>query len=453
MVRKTFSLGNNGFSVVGILISAGIVSGLALVLANITKQQQIVKKRTEAYFEVSNLSYLIQRTLENEEACTQTLGAGTIIKDEAEWSSIKNKDGEDVVVKGNDYGDRLLKVKTLVAKNVQISGQTGEIDLEITFKKLGSAAKNKNDLVSKKYPLSVEVDNNKRLVRCRSNYSNIVSTGKERMCRMLSGIYDPITENCDLSALLLEGQKVTCTSLEGTFANAPRNCDISPFIAKSVKAVCTSLQGTFDETASRCLLSSTPPSPKTPPEEEPLVLKDSYPICRTGYGADIQQLDQSSIGARSFETCFGEDPAKLFKSIRSENDIQARVNEWADAWLAFRPDGTLNSINYYRLRLTDQEYDKYRNKIYFVSSNPKKPLRPFYELIKTEIKLKYTKTGKWYKFTFSTGINFPSPKHPLRQKDESMHDFITRVFPDHKMTYKYKWLGPWKTLIWTVVEP
>ena len=141
MGTRSFFSGEGGFSIVGIIISAGMASGLALTLANVTRDQQVVQRNTETYFEINNLSHLILRTLENDGACTQTLGPGTTISSGSRWTSIKNKDGGVVLDKSKKYGKGLVKIQSIAPKNIRIMGSRGEMSLQVTFKEIGAAAK------------------------------------------------------------------------------------------------------------------------------------------------------------------------------------------------------------------------------------------------------------------------------------------------------------------------
>ena len=421
-----------GFSILGIIIAAGMASGLAMTLANITRDQQVVQRRTESYFEISNLSYLIFRTLENSEACTQTLGRGTAIRNSARWTAIKNKDGGIVLDKSEKYGNGLVKIQSMAPKNIQITGNTGEMVLQVTFKKLGSVD-GENTKTVKTFPLSIDVDASRKLIRCRSNYTNIVTTAKERMCRMINGVFDPVEETCDLANLVLDGQKKTCGNMGGAFNVTPPDCDMNSFVQDTVKAICLSVQGTYNETTAKCMLSSSAP-PKQPDEdkEEELKFNDPYPICNPQYGVALQTKG-SRAGKVTFSSCFGPEVGKLFKTITSEHSIAVRTAPWISHWFQFDSDGALESINFYRRISTRSLNTEYENKVYYNNADPMQGRLPAYRLINKEVKMLYAKTGKWYTFTFSTRINYPHPPPPVDQLENI----------DKSGSIDWSWLEGW----------
>ena len=416
----------------GIIISAGMASGLALVLASLTKEQQVVQRRTESYFEVNNLSYLILRTLEDAEACTRTLGRGTTIASSARWSAIKNKDGEIVLDKSKKYGNGLVKMQSIVPKNINISGTSGDILLQVTFKNVGPTAKNAK--TSKSFPLSIDVDADGKLIKCRSNYTNIISTSKERMCRVLGGAFDLGAETCDLTTLLEEGQKEICGSMDGVFDENSSNCNMDSFVWKTVKEVCTSVQGTFDDSSKKCLLSSSvsPPSDEEEDDDE-VKLKDSYRVCRLGYG--VGEDNKGKYGRETFSTCFGPEVLKLFKKIKNQDDVVVRTLPWVSHWFQYDSDGALENINFYNRPL--YKFKKgWWFPIYFVNADPLEKFLPGYELIVSQVKMKEPGSGKWYTFTFSMGIAYI-------HKDTLEKDKWRYQGPSNPVYYEYKWLDPW----------
>ena len=432
---KLFYPKDRGFSILGIVVSAGVASGLAIVLTSITKDQQVSQKKTETFFEISNLSYLILRTLENGDACTQTLGTGTRIVNNTRWSSIKNRDGEVVLDKTNEYGNGLVKIQSLSPKNINIRGNTGNMNLQVTLEKLDTID-DENKKIIKMFPLSIDVDDSGGLVRCRSNRSNIVSTARERMCRVLDGVFDPVTEKCNLDHLLLDGQKQICENMEGVFDPGTPKCDMNPFVTKTVKAICKSVQGTFNDLTGKCLLISS----SHYSDGEKLKFKSFYPICRIGFGVGITQGSKEQYGTSTFSTCFGPEVAKLFKTVKRDKDIKIRTAPWKSHWLQYDENGALNYINFYRRPRIP--YENYRNQIYFIDNDPNKGLREMYRLVNVQIRMRYAKTGKWHTFAFAAGINYPNDAtgNPdgWKQAEQALID------QGGQLLFDEKWLEPWK---------
>ena len=102
----------------GALAAAGILGGLAMVFAQLTKQQMQAQKAETG---VEIVSQRVVRTLYDGKACINTLGAGKNIAPGASFplDAIKNKDDQVVYQaltadpNAPSYGNRLLKVASL----------------------------------------------------------------------------------------------------------------------------------------------------------------------------------------------------------------------------------------------------------------------------------------------------------------------------------------------------
>ena len=424
-----FRLKEKGFSIRSIIVLASLASGFAVFLTGIFKEQQVVTKKTEAYFEVGNLSYTILRTLENEDACTQTLGLGTRITDSAKWTSIKDKDGKIILDDSDKYGNGIVQVQLMIPKNIKIEGTKGDMSIQIKFKKMSTQEGESNEIV-KMFPVSMEVDDSLRLVKCRGNSRNIVTTSKERMCRMIDGVFDISNEECNLDHLLLGGQKQICSSVGGVFESGLARCNMNSFILETVKEICKSVQGTYNKLTKKCLLLS----PSSSSDGELLQFSAPYPICRIGFGVGISPGSIQQYGSSTFATCFGPEVAKLFKSIKKEDDIKIRTAPWKSHWLQYDGNGALEQINFYRRPRIP--YEEYRNKIYFVDNDPDKGLREMYRLVNVQIRMKYARTGLWYTFGFAVGINYP------RSAADGPDSWMR--LERKKLLFDEQWLEPWK---------
>ena len=436
MWDRSFYLGEKGFSIIGIIVLAGMASGLAMALTGIFKKQQISQRKTEAYLEVNKLSYAILRTLENGDACIRTLGVGTRMINSARWTAVKNQDGEVVFDKSDKYGDGLVKIQSMAPKNIQIQGTKGDMSLKIEFKKLGTGEEGDGEIV-KTFPVSIEVDDSLRLIKCRANSRNIVTTAKERMCRIMDGVFDPSSEECNLDHLSMEGQKQICNSMGGVFESTNSRCDMNPFVMETVKEMCKSVQGTYSEFTKKCRLLSS--SSSSSGNEELLQFNAPYPVCRIGFGVGISPGSIQQYGLSTFATCFGPEVAKLFRSIRNEENIKVRTAPWKSHWTQYDGNGALEQINFYRRPRIP--YEDYRNKIYFVDNDPKKGLREMYRLVNVQIRLKYARTGVWYTFAFAVGINYlggtADDPDSWMQAEQDLKKQGKRLFFDEQ------WLEPW----------
>ena len=187
-----------GISLVGALAAAGILGGLAMVFAQLTKQQMQAQKRAETGVEIVALSQRVVRTLYDGKACINTLGAGKNIAPGVSFplDAIKNKDNQVVYESltsnpnAPSYGNRLLKVaslKLVVNTNPNpIPGDQAGAMLEVTLQKISSAYTGQVETV-KKFPVTLELDTAKNLVGCVSDISAVADPVKEAICKEIGG--------------------------------------------------------------------------------------------------------------------------------------------------------------------------------------------------------------------------------------------------------------------------
>ena len=175
----------------GVIIGAGMMGGLALMLANLTKEQHRSQKKAETGVEVVALSQRIVRTLYDGDACMQTLGSGTAIDTSSgapplNVGAIKNKNGRDIVVTGNIYGNRLLKVSSIQVTDPVLSGDTAEAKLKVVMERTNRAYTGEKT-VTKDFELTLNLDtsaNPPTLVGCATGGGELIA-----MCNALGGTW------------------------------------------------------------------------------------------------------------------------------------------------------------------------------------------------------------------------------------------------------------------------
>ena len=225
MKRKVVHfLKQRGFSMVGVLVAAGMAGGLALYMANITKMQHVSQKKAETGAELTGLQHKILSTLYDGEACTKSLGPGSFLPlpgttQTRSLTQLKNKEGT-VVVQTGPGGDvnRMLRVESMTIKDVRGNvGLTREAVLEVTIKRLGEA--NKGHTTVKKFPITVELQSTPNIIaRCHHTLDAKEEGIKESMCLGLGGSFTEASggtpSKCSLENLFAR----YCTSLGGAYA-------------------------------------------------------------------------------------------------------------------------------------------------------------------------------------------------------------------------------------------
>ena len=190
-----------GFSVAGLLVAAGMMGGLTMVLAQLTKQQFAIQRRAESGAEINEMSLKITRILQNEQACLNTIGKGTdlsLTTPPPDISSIHDKNNPPNIVftEGQAYRNRLIKVRDISLEDINLpNSETGELNIQVTFVKRNPAVKGKKEDV-KKFSITVELDGSGKVVRCTSHQDSSVAAAKKAVCTQWGGIYNPLPGTC-----------------------------------------------------------------------------------------------------------------------------------------------------------------------------------------------------------------------------------------------------------------
>ena len=206
--HKKILKNGEGMSLVGVLVAAGMMGGLALFLANMAKQQHVAQKRADTGVAMTALHQTVLSVLNDGESCTETLrgiGMGGVPSSGTPLAGgLKNRSGK-AVVKSGKNGNLLEVGFTLKNPNIP-SGtgpRTGNAEIEMVVKKLSSAVV-MGKTVTETIPLIVEVDGSGNLVNCRSTLDSkalaIKLDAKREMCASIGGVWT--SPNCSIANLL-----------------------------------------------------------------------------------------------------------------------------------------------------------------------------------------------------------------------------------------------------------
>ena len=183
---------------VGAIASAGLMGGLALVLAQMHKQQLTLQKKTQTTAEVEALEQRIGRTLYNREACLNTVrttstGAATTITGtgtSVNLGSIRNVGDTAIVEVANTsgtptYGNGLVRVNSIAFDVDQHSpGSSARITMEVTMEKTARAITGYR-LAVQSYSLALELDSSNRPTGCESDLTAALLQAREDVCNEL----------------------------------------------------------------------------------------------------------------------------------------------------------------------------------------------------------------------------------------------------------------------------
>ena len=240
-----------GFTLVGSMVSVAMMGGLALFLADLTRQQQSVQQTVETEVELGAMFNRMIRTLYDGDACNETLGVGSPIQDGRSLDYIRDEDGEIVFEVNEKYGNRLLQIESMTLTNSRImntaAGSFGEVELNIVVLKLSKGIKGYNK-VGKSFPFSVDVvagtGGNFNLVNCHYTGNQLaeiardvatndivpmvdtkMSGTKEDFCNMAGGNFDTSAGTCSFSGTLPPPVGGGDSDDDSTSPDVPRHFD------------------------------------------------------------------------------------------------------------------------------------------------------------------------------------------------------------------------------------
>ena len=185
-----------GFSLAGAISAGGLMGGLTLVLAELSKQQVKMEKRNESNLEINALSDQIRRILNDGDACRNTFNGLTITTTTliGTLTEIKNKADKVVFEVGKTYGNGLVSLVSMSLNDFAHNVASAEFNVKITLKKTSGAITGYKQTV-RNFPISVELDGSNQVVRCHATLQDTIDLSKKQLCTFLGGT--PSGSNCD----------------------------------------------------------------------------------------------------------------------------------------------------------------------------------------------------------------------------------------------------------------
>ena len=194
---------------VGAISAAGLMGGLAMVLAQIQKQHPTLQKRTQSSVELEALSQRISRILYNPDACLNTIRNTTpstpAFTNGSSFpvSSIKNANGTDVIEVANSttglptYGNGLIKINSIQLRSNTVTSTGAQFTLAVTMEKTSRAITGYRQ-ANRNYRLTA-VLNSGQPSQCQTDLSVALLQAQNEFCSELGGTVDTSTLACSIA--------------------------------------------------------------------------------------------------------------------------------------------------------------------------------------------------------------------------------------------------------------
>lgn len=186
-----------GFSLAEVMVAAGIMAGLSLVLMQISKNQQQTISQAESRSEELEILNRIRSILLQKPACEATFGGQNL---GGSVPSIRQSDGSDVFVVGQEYGNRALRLSGLEVTNetVPSGGGLGTANLNVSLERLKPGMINPPPRNIQLQVLATGPSGT--ITECFADTDGTILTSKEEMCIALDGIFNHDQGVCDLAS-------------------------------------------------------------------------------------------------------------------------------------------------------------------------------------------------------------------------------------------------------------
>lgn len=187
-------LGQKGFSLPEVMLAVGLMGGMSLLVTQVVKQTDQVKKSSQTNANTYDAVYEIQSLLRDPEACLRTLENMTV---PGPVTVIRDRNGTVKYEVGREYSNRSIRLSSVTLSR---NGEETLINIEII--KVGN--KKEQGLhagtIKKSIPINAEYSPDDRIRSCQSDVSNhveeAVTEAMERICSGMNMTYDSASRRC-----------------------------------------------------------------------------------------------------------------------------------------------------------------------------------------------------------------------------------------------------------------
>lgn len=205
-IKKLNLFSQSGVTLVEVLISAGLLGGLALLFARLSTDTMVSTQRVEASSEILSVNNIVSQLLLDSRACRNTFGGedtgGTIVID-----AVRSQHDTpiDVVEVGETYGNeraRVLSMEAVLDGALHDMGdgtQSGNLIFTVTYQRAGGLLQDQNNPpIGRNHFLFVRTDGAGIIQECFSAEGNAIFTAKQEACENIGGQYDIPNDLCIL---------------------------------------------------------------------------------------------------------------------------------------------------------------------------------------------------------------------------------------------------------------
>jgi type II secretory pathway pseudopilin PulG len=201
---KTLIKNQNGFSLLQVIVAAGLMSMLSLALMNTMESAQKNVHHAEDKAELLNFVYRMNTNFLDETACNNTFGGLSVSKGETiDIDTIKSKNNSilaalDQVIPGRGY---------LIQDMYLNRTANDESMLTMVFEKQSKRSFGVMSL-TRDFPLNINYDDVNMITSCYSDEKNTVDTAVKQACIDLGGQFDP-DNGCSINIQEMDNRLVT----------------------------------------------------------------------------------------------------------------------------------------------------------------------------------------------------------------------------------------------------
>lgn len=186
---------NKGFSLVEVMLAAGLASGVALVVAKVAQESNKTTKTMETNIEVTTFLGDIAYILSDKQNCNATVGIGSNIG--TPINSIKrfiNGVENNIYETSTPANPKKYGQSAFIIESITTELNPGGVNLVVEIERVNKAI-NGARKVKKKIPLKAVVTGGK-IDSCFSDIESMIESAVQQSCRGNSARFDPATKEC-----------------------------------------------------------------------------------------------------------------------------------------------------------------------------------------------------------------------------------------------------------------